>query len=419
MSSSPSRSMWTGTSRRRKSPSRAGRTSTSPRSSPRTSGSSRPARATESRLRRASASGFTSRRPSPLPRSSRRRRLRTSCRRSPRCRRTPPPRPARHTRQRRRRTRAYLRPSRPRRGRSLRRRRRRSTCMARSRLAPTGARTTRSSCSSSRPYREPTHRMCSSLRPASSSRTRAAQGTPSRCFFAASTRTRGRTWSSASTASPSTTRATTTATATQTHTSSSPSSFNPCASSRAPTRLSKATSPWREARTTTSASTVAASPPSTRRGTSTRSASCFSGARATRPRAPSPAPSSTRPTASAANRQGKRGTAVAQYEIPTGDHAVLRINASAYLTEYNNAGVVREDDYDAGRVGFYGTEDPNQTGNTGDRFSLSATYEARFHDIDVSQQLFAIDRNMRLPRKLDGLSRGRSAADAGAARAAR
>jgi iron complex outermembrane receptor protein len=96
------------------------------------------------------------------------------------------------------------------------------------------------------------------------------------------------------------------------------------------------------------------------------------------------------------NRQAKRGTAIGQYEIPVGKSGVLRLNATAYATEYDSAGVVREDDYASGRVGFYGTEDPNQVGNTSTRAAFSATYENRFQQIDVSQQLFAIDRSMRL-----------------------
>ena len=96
------------------------------------------------------------------------------------------------------------------------------------------------------------------------------------------------------------------------------------------------------------------------------------------------------------NRQAKRGAAIGQYEIPVGKDGVLRLNATAYATEYNTAGVVREDDYASGRVGFYGTEDPNQVGDTSTRASISATYENRFQEIDVSQQLFLVDRSMRL-----------------------
>jgi len=96
------------------------------------------------------------------------------------------------------------------------------------------------------------------------------------------------------------------------------------------------------------------------------------------------------------NRQAKRGTAIGQYELPVGKKGVLRLNATAYATEYDSAGVVREDDYEAGRVGFYGAEDTTLVGNTATRASISATYQNRFQSVDVSQQLFVIDRTMRL-----------------------
>ncbi|MGD0524693.1 MAG: TonB family protein [Polyangiaceae bacterium] len=102
------------------------------------------------------------------------------------------------------------------------------------------------------------------------------------------------------------------------------------------------------------------------------------------------------------NRQAKRGTAIGQWETSIGKHGTLRVNATAYTTEYNNAGVVRLDDYQAGIVGFYGTEDPAQTGNTASRASLSMTYEGHFHDMEVSQQLFVIDRTMRLRENWTG-----------------
>lgn len=96
------------------------------------------------------------------------------------------------------------------------------------------------------------------------------------------------------------------------------------------------------------------------------------------------------------NRQAKRGTGVGQVEIPIGSRGVLRLNATAYATEFAQAGVVREDDYQSGRVPFYGVEDPNLTGNTATRVSFAATYENRFKQMELSQQLFVIERDMRL-----------------------
>jgi iron complex outermembrane recepter protein len=103
-----------------------------------------------------------------------------------------------------------------------------------------------------------------------------------------------------------------------------------------------------------------------------------------------------------ANRRARRGTGIGQVEIPVGQRGTLRLNTTAYLTEYDNAGVVRQDDFDAGKVGFFGTEDPAQTGNDSSRVSLSATYEGRFKDVDVSQQIFLVDRTMRLRENWTG-----------------
>jgi hypothetical protein len=103
-----------------------------------------------------------------------------------------------------------------------------------------------------------------------------------------------------------------------------------------------------------------------------------------------------------ANRQAKRGTAIGQLELPVGQKGTLRLNAIAYYTEYDNAGVVRDDDYQSGRVDFYGTEDPQQSGNTASRAQVSATYENRFKDMDVLQQVYGVYRTMRLRENWTG-----------------
>jgi hypothetical protein len=63
------------------------------------------------------------------------------------------------------------------------------------------------------------------------------------------------------------------------------------------------------------------------------------------------------------NRDAKRGSAYAQYEghLPG---ASYRITGQVYTTAYHTAGVVREGDYEAGRIGFYDTYDPAQGGNS-------------------------------------------------------
>jgi iron complex outermembrane receptor protein len=101
------------------------------------------------------------------------------------------------------------------------------------------------------------------------------------------------------------------------------------------------------------------------------------------------------------NRQYKRGSAIGQYE---GSFAggTYRLTATAYDTVYNSAGVMRQDDYVSGRKSFYGTEDPNQTGNTASRYSLAIAYEKRVGAFDYAQQFFAIYRQMRLLEDFTG-----------------
>jgi iron complex outermembrane recepter protein len=102
------------------------------------------------------------------------------------------------------------------------------------------------------------------------------------------------------------------------------------------------------------------------------------------------------------NRQAQRGTAIAQYETALGSHGLLRVTTQAYFTEFNSAGVVREDDYDSGRVGFYGAEDTNLVGNNSGRFSVAVTYETHLGNIEASNQLFAIERTMHLREDFTG-----------------
>ncbi len=101
------------------------------------------------------------------------------------------------------------------------------------------------------------------------------------------------------------------------------------------------------------------------------------------------------------NRQAKRGSAIGQYETPLGAGA-FRVTAQAYDTVFNSAGVVREDDYDSGRKGFFDAEDPNLTANTASRYSVALAYQQRKGDLDLSQQAFLIRRDMRLRENFTG-----------------
>ncbi len=101
------------------------------------------------------------------------------------------------------------------------------------------------------------------------------------------------------------------------------------------------------------------------------------------------------------NRDLKRARAMAQYEGKLGTTGSFRLAGAAYGVEYHSAGVLRQDDVAAGRVGFFDTYDPNQ-GGSGSRYHVSADLEQHSGPIHFGQQLFAIRRSMRVRENLTG-----------------
>ncbi len=94
------------------------------------------------------------------------------------------------------------------------------------------------------------------------------------------------------------------------------------------------------------------------------------------------------------HRSSRRTSAMGQYEIPLPSGATLRIGGQAYATHYESAGVIREDDWRAGRVGFFGTEDPLQGGDSS-RFSLYANYDKSGAHSGFSQGVYLVRRATR------------------------
>ena len=72
-----------------------------------------------------------------------------------------------------------------------------------------------------------------------------------------------------------------------------------------------------------------------------------------------------------------------------------------YATDYHSAGVIREDDYERGLIGFYDTYDYGQGGDSF-RASLAADLEKTTGDTLFGQQVFAIKRTMRLREDFTG-----------------
>jgi len=101
------------------------------------------------------------------------------------------------------------------------------------------------------------------------------------------------------------------------------------------------------------------------------------------------------------NRSAQRATAMGGYETALGANGSLRVLATSYAAHYKQAGVVREDDVQRGRLGFYDTYDTTQGGDSA-RHSLAATLEGRLGGARVVQALFLIYRDFRLRQNLTG-----------------
>lgn len=109
------------------------------------------------------------------------------------------------------------------------------------------------------------------------------------------------------------------------------------------------------------------------------------------------------------NRDADRASAMGQYEGKLGSRGLWRIFAQGYSTHFHTAGVIREDDYKAGRVGFYDSYDLSsyaheQVPQGGDaaRYSTGGSIETKTGDTTLKQQVFLIKRTMRLVENFTG-----------------
>jgi TonB family protein len=101
------------------------------------------------------------------------------------------------------------------------------------------------------------------------------------------------------------------------------------------------------------------------------------------------------------SRAASHATAMAEFEGELGTRGLYRVLATAYATHYSAAGVLRKDDVDSGRIGFYGTEDSSQGGDA-QRYSLSFDLESPTGDGVVTQQVFLTWRTLRITENFTG-----------------
>ena len=95
------------------------------------------------------------------------------------------------------------------------------------------------------------------------------------------------------------------------------------------------------------------------------------------------------------NRASKRATAMGGYEGTLGKTGTYRLLLTSYVTHYQTAGVLRADDVDSGKKGFFDTYD-NQQGGDSSRHGASIVVEDRLGDTLFSQSAFLVLRDFRL-----------------------
>jgi len=109
------------------------------------------------------------------------------------------------------------------------------------------------------------------------------------------------------------------------------------------------------------------------------------------------------------NRDAQHATAMGQYEGRLGSEGSYRVLGTAYATHFHSAGVIRQDDYQSGRIGFYDSYAASSfahqqmpEGGDASRYTLAADLESRAADTTFSQQLFLTYRSLRILENFTG-----------------
>jgi iron complex outermembrane recepter protein len=100
------------------------------------------------------------------------------------------------------------------------------------------------------------------------------------------------------------------------------------------------------------------------------------------------------------NRDSARGSAMAQVEGRAG-RVRYRWLSQGYGARYHSAGLIREDDFRSGRIGFFDTYDPQQGGDAS-RFSTAFTLASQRDALSQENTLFLVRRVMGLRENYTG-----------------
>jgi TonB family protein len=111
-------------------------------------------------------------------------------------------------------------------------------------------------------------------------------------------------------------------------------------------------------------------------------------------------------------RNFDRASGLAQHQFELGDGVLLRLLGGVYASRWTSPGVIREDDYEAGRVGFFDTY-PNtgRQGGFSTRALAAAVMEWRRQRERAELRLFAQARDLSLTENFTGFVVSRTAGD--------
>jgi len=101
------------------------------------------------------------------------------------------------------------------------------------------------------------------------------------------------------------------------------------------------------------------------------------------------------------NRDARSAAAMAQALFPVAPTLSLRLFSFAYFGNYHSAGVLREDDVQAGRKGFFDSYDLGQGGDS-NQLGLLASLSGRERALRYEQRVFVGLRHMRLRENFTG-----------------
>jgi TonB family protein len=95
------------------------------------------------------------------------------------------------------------------------------------------------------------------------------------------------------------------------------------------------------------------------------------------------------------NRESMHARAIGQYEGRLGDSGSFRVTSAASFTSYRAAGLVRQDDVDSGKLGFYDTYDTKQGGSSA-RVQTAVDFETKHDKTVFGVQAFGAYTNLRI-----------------------